>query len=72
MLDLLADPEKSKRIAQNGINTFRDRYLTPAAQNCYWRRMLRDWRKVSFEPKVWDRSENGRMKRRGVPFETFV
>ncbi|KAL9067675.1 MAG: hypothetical protein Q9161_006757 [Pseudevernia consocians] len=34
---LLADPAKAKKIADNSVRTLRDRYLTPAAEACYWR-----------------------------------
>jgi hypothetical protein len=69
---LLADPEKARKIAQNNVETFRDRYLTPASQVCYWRELLRGWASVSFEPKAWDVDEEGTRTIRGVPFETFV
>lgn len=63
VLALLADPEKARRIAQDGVETFRDRVLTPAAQNCYWRKMLNGWSEVSFAPV-----DEGK----GVSFETFM
>lgn len=63
VLALLANPEKARRIAQNGVETFRDRVLTPAAQNCYWRKMLNGWSEVSFDPVAADK---------GVSFETFM
>ena len=34
---LLADSAKAKKIADNSVRTLRDRYLTPAAEACYWR-----------------------------------
>ncbi|KAK1147179.1 hypothetical protein N8T08_001918 [Aspergillus melleus] len=40
---LLDDPALSERIANNSIATFRDRYLTPAAEACYWRKLLDGW-----------------------------
>lgn len=71
--DLLADPARAKTIAQNGVDTFRDRYLTPASQACYWRELFRGWASVSFEPELWGvDKEDGRRTIRGVPFETFV
>lgn len=69
VLDLVEDQEKAKRIAQNSIDTFRDRHLTPAAQVCYWRQLIRGWATVSFTPERW---EPGGRKMRGVSFETFV
>ncbi|KAG9236164.1 DUF821 domain-containing protein [Amylocarpus encephaloides] len=70
ILELLGDPEKSQRIAQNGVDTFRDRYLTPAAQACYWRQLILGWAEVSFVPKALMTSSG--QYSRGEPFETFV
>lgn len=73
ILCLIQDPARAERIARNGINTFRDRYLTPAAQACYWRELIRRWAEVSFMPEVWEfDSSSGEKKTRGVPFESFV
>ncbi|RDL31109.1 uncharacterized protein BP5553_09898 [Venustampulla echinocandica] len=73
VLSLLQNPEKAQRIARNNVETFRDRYLTPAAQACYWRRMLRSWADVSFKPREWDMEEGTEARRtRGMPFESFV
>ena len=65
MQELLRDQDKARMIADNSVNTFRDRLLSPAAQVCYWRRMLKEWRDVSFEPdsEAW---------KKGTPFETWV
>ena len=74
VLSLLADQAKAERIAKNGVATFRDRYLTPAAQACYLRALVRAWADVSFVPEEWvaDGAEAGRRKMRGIPFESFV
>ena len=73
VLDLLDNPQKARNIALRGVETFRDRYLTPAAQVCYWRHMVRGWAEVSFVPEAWDvEKETGKRRTRGVPFETFV
>lgn len=71
---LLASPEKARTIAANSAATFRDRYLTPAAQACYWRAMVRGWAEVSFEPDLWESASKtgGRRRTRGVTFESFV
>ena len=68
VLDLVRDQEKAKRIARNSIDTFRDRHLTPAAQVCYWRKLITSWSAVSFVPEKY---EPDSWKLRGVPFETF-
>jgi hypothetical protein len=73
VLGLLEDQEKAQLIAHNSVETFRDRYLTPAAQACYWRRMIEGWAEVSFVPQPWKVGEDGvKHLFRGVPFETFV
>ncbi|EHK96023.1 putative protein O-glucosyltransferase 1 [Glarea lozoyensis 74030] len=73
MEELLANPEKAKMIAQNGVDAFRDRALTPAAQACYWRKMLVAWAEVSPKAERWEHVEGGRIgKRRGVDFETYI
>lgn len=65
---LLDHPDEAERIADNSVAMFRDKYLTPAAQACYWRKMFRTWSEVSFEPELSE--DYG--KPRGIPFETYV
>lgn len=73
VLYLLQNPDRAQQIAKNNVDTFRDRYLTPAAQACYWRRLLRSWADVSFKPEAWEVEERtGAKMTRGVPFESFV
>jgi hypothetical protein len=76
MKDLLNNPAKAKKISENSAKTFRDRYLTPAAQACYWRKMIQSWSKVSFEPQLFHEVKGNDGKRRkeirGTSFETFV
>ena len=70
---LLADPDKAKRIADNSVETFRERYLTPAAEACYWRALWKGWAAVSPPAELWtteDKSEKRR--RRGMRFESFL
>ncbi|KAK8051530.1 hypothetical protein PG993_002915 [Apiospora rasikravindrae] len=72
MEELLADPERARAIAAESTRVFRDRYLTPAAEACYWRRMFRTWRSVmDFEPKTYYIHKDGTRKRRGVSWERF-
>ncbi|KAK5133218.1 hypothetical protein LTR08_008053 [Meristemomyces frigidus] len=73
---------KAKTIADNARRTFRERYLTPAAEACYWRALVTGWASVQgFEPRVWEEREAAddwrggkRFKKRvrGVPFESYV
>ncbi|KAK8216892.1 hypothetical protein M8818_001855 [Zalaria obscura] len=57
-------PERARRIVDNSVAIFRDRYLTPAAQACYYREMVRSWAKLSDTREV----DVGR----AVPFETYM
>lgn len=67
MEELLADDARAERIAGNAVRVFRERYLTGAAEVCYWRRLVRGWREVSFEPSFYDESGEWR----GVPAESY-
>ncbi|KAI9812562.1 MAG: hypothetical protein M1827_004551 [Pycnora praestabilis] len=70
---LLAYPDEGERIAQNSVTTFRDRYLTIAAEACYWRRLIRGWAEVSaFEVEFWKVDDQGKKLWRGVPWESFA
>ncbi|KAF2425797.1 hypothetical protein EJ08DRAFT_638369 [Tothia fuscella] len=69
-----ANPELAQRIAANSVNTFRDRYLTPAAEACYWRRMIRNWAEVqAFEPEAYHKPDkSGFRKQRGIDWELWM
>ena len=70
----------AERIAENARAVFRERYLTPAAESCYWRQLIRGWSEVqAFETVLWKEEviEKGekhirRRRPRGVPFESYV
>ncbi|KAF7585733.1 hypothetical protein BBP40_010183 [Aspergillus hancockii] len=47
MDELLKSPDKAERIANNSVKTFRERYLTPAAEACYWRALWEGWAEIS-------------------------
>jgi Glycosyl transferase family 90 len=68
---LVAHTLEARKIADNSVKDFRDRYLTPAAEACYWRRLIRGYASVnSFTPKFYSDAEGKQW--RGVPFESFV
>jgi hypothetical protein len=68
---LLDHPEIAEQIAENSVKTFRDRYLTPAAEACYWRRLIRAYASVcDFEPTFYADSHG--TTSRGVPYESFL
>ena len=79
---LLEQPQEIERIANNSVATFRDRYLTPAAQACYWRRLFWSWRSVSFEPQLHNEVETindeesnltrTKVQWRGEPYQTYL
>ena len=73
-IDFLIDnPQTAERIAENAVRTFRDRYLTPAAESCYWRHLIRQYASVcDFEPVLFETRRNGKKVARGVPFETWL
>lgn len=65
--------EEAKRIADNNVRIFRERYLTQSAQVCYWRRLIREWASVSdFEPEFYKKDEEGRDVWRGLSWESFM
>jgi hypothetical protein len=74
MEHLLAHPEEAQRIANNSVRTFRERYLTVAAEACYWRALIQGWASVSFKPEIYERSPDGELSERprGMRFENFA
>ncbi|KAK6437114.1 hypothetical protein LTR95_006693 [Oleoguttula sp. CCFEE 5521] len=91
MAQVLAAPDtimQAKRIADNSRRVFRERYLTPAAEACYWRALIRGWASVQgFEVNPWREEvgaehegglvddtgkRRGKGRFRGVPFEGFA
>ncbi|KAH8147252.1 uncharacterized protein LAJ45_08730 [Morchella importuna] len=74
---LMTNPAKAEEIAARSREVWR-RYLSPAATNCYWRRLFVAWGELlDFEPQFYSDSitlggkgKSGR-EWRGVPFESF-
>lgn len=72
----------AQKIADNARRTFRERYLTPAAEACYWRALIRGWASMQgFEPEFWKevkefdkvtQKEKLKRKPRGAPFESYA
>ena len=69
METLLANTTAAEKIADNAQVMLRDRYLTPAAEACYWRKLIQGYASVSFEPELYE--ADGRTLR-GVPYESFT
>ena len=72
MAPLLADPAEAQRIADNSVATFRERYLTPAAEACYWRSLWEGYAQVSEPPTLWTTGKEESKKKRGLRYETFA
>jgi len=70
------DPTAAQSVADSARQTFRERYTTPAATACYWRRLLRAWSRVAFRPEAFEVAErespSSARKARGIAFEEFV
>lgn len=70
---LIDNPEIAEQIADNAVRTFRDRYLTPAAESCYWRHLIRQYAaSCDFAPVLHNSQQNGKQQARGVPFESWL
>lgn len=69
-MHLIEQPELAEMIAESSVKTFRDRYLTLAAEACYWGRLIEGWASVSFELQFF--ADEQKRKWRGAPFESFV
>ncbi|CAG8941137.1 unnamed protein product [Penicillium salamii] len=67
---LISDTEAARRIANNSVTTFRERYLTPAAEACYWRSLLDGYAGV-WNSTVEQWSEKTQ-RERGLRYESFV
>lgn len=69
----LEHPKEAQRIITNSINTFRNKYTSPAATSCYIRRLIQEYSTVSFTPDVERSGKQGEStKRRGVSFEEWL
>ncbi|PYH47966.1 DUF821 domain protein [Aspergillus saccharolyticus JOP 1030-1] len=64
---LIDHPEEAERIARNAVRVFRERYLTPAAEACYWRELV--WGYAGVMGEDWQGLGKGR---RGTAFEDWV
>ncbi|PLN76218.1 endoplasmic reticulum-resident kdel protein [Aspergillus taichungensis] len=70
MQALLDDSELAERIARNSASTFRDRYLTPAAETCYWRALVQGWMDAS--PGLGGDIVSQGIKQNGLRYESFL
>lgn len=64
MEKLMGDDREASRIAQNAWNDLRQKYLSPAATNCYWRELFHGYASViTFKPQLTEQS---------VPYESAI
>ncbi|EER25372.1 hypothetical protein CPC735_064720 [Coccidioides posadasii C735 delta SOWgp] len=68
MSELLANPEMARKIADNSVKTFRQRYLTRAAEACYWRELWEGWASASRGNPMPDELPD----ERGLRYESFL
>ncbi|KAI6788288.1 hypothetical protein KC361_g9127 [Hortaea werneckii] len=75
----LGNQDEAQRIADNAVATFRDRYLTLAAETCYWRRLIEGRNEVADSPDIYEDMQmnvSGAMQTkrmlRGIAFEELV
>ncbi|PYH69369.1 DUF821 domain protein [Aspergillus vadensis CBS 113365] len=69
--ELLDNPIKARTIADNNVNLFRERYLTPAADVCYWRALLQGWTTAS--PQITETmSDPTNVSNKGIRYESFL
>jgi hypothetical protein len=75
----LGNQYEAQRVADNAVATFRDRYLTLAAETCYWRRLIHGWSEVAYEPEIYEEVQktlSGKVQNitmlRGLAFEEMM
>ena len=75
----LSNQYEAQKVADNAVATFRDRYLTLAAETCYWRRLIRSWREVAYDPEIYEevqKNVDGKVQNitmlRGIAYEEIV
>lgn len=68
---LLENPTRARMIADNSVNVFRERYLTPAADACYWRALLQAWTTAS--PEITETMiDPTNVSNKGIRYESFL
>lgn len=75
----LDNPKAAQRVADNAAKTFRQRYTSPAAESCYWRRLIKTYSGVSFTPEPYElimRNVSGKevesKEVRGITYEEML
>ena len=69
--ELIDNPIKARMIADNNVDVFRERYLTPAADACYWRALLQGWTTASTQITE-TMSDPTDVSNKGIRYESFL
>lgn len=69
---LMRDTSTAQQIANNSVKTFRERYLTKAAEACYWRHLLDGYESVWNSSSTVTKGSNPDQTERGLRYESFV
>lgn len=76
---LIAQPSEAERIAENNVRMFRERYLTKAAEACYWRALWKGYANAMGGEEDKEKEKEGEGKgridnvvERGLRYESFV
>lgn len=65
---LFQNPDKAEHIANNNVKTFRERYLTQAAEACYWRALWDGWAEATTNMT----GPSAPVYERGLRYESFL
>jgi len=66
-------PSIKQMIADNAVTQFRERYVTPAAEACFWRALINGYASVlESPPDMYEENEKGEIVMRGLAFESFI
>ena len=67
---LVEQPDLARQIADNSVKIFRERYLTQAAEACYWRALFDGYGRVwNSSVPVWS---DEHQRERGLRYESFA
>jgi hypothetical protein len=70
----LEHPDEAEHVVQNSVAMFRNRYLAPAAQSCYLRKLIQGYSTVAQTPNIYRPPKEGQTipMRRGRGFEDWL
>jgi hypothetical protein len=75
----MENADEAQKIADNAVATFRSRYTSPAAESCYWRRLIKTYSENAFEPDLFETVRRNRsgteieeQQLRGITYEELL